>query len=220
MRGWLLQLSYRLSRHYVGSLSVGTWIFLIGLAIVAIGLLPRVAISPIVMIVAGVGGVLTLALLLWGKTASYSMFRRYPHMPEFPADVGPLQGLDKVDVRVTGSFSVEGKERFFANLEAIYHSFESREHAIMAHVPITRFALFAQSRKEYVGMWYRFFKPDVLVSLEAGELAHGARAKPALRITCRGEKRPEQIYLAFESEDDQIRVIADLAHDAAADIYG
>ena len=217
MRGWLLQFSYRLSRHYIGSLSAGMWIVLIGLAIVLVGLLPRVVISPAVMIVAGVCALLTLALLLWGKAVSYCHFRPRRDVVERPAEARPLRGVEKVDATVTGSFSVEGKERFFADLHAIYHSFESREHAIMAHVPLTRFVGLAQSRKEYVGMWYRFFTPAMLESIDAGELAHGARTKPALRITYRGEKRSEHLYLAFESVIDQERVIADLLHDATLD---
>jgi hypothetical protein len=216
MRGWLLSLSYRLSRHYIGSLSVGRWIVVIGLAIALIGLFPRVHISPIVMMAAGVCGLLTLALLVWGKLTAYSLFLPHDgHSLESPETAHPLQGLDKVDAIVIGTLSVEGKAHFFADLQAIYHTFETREHAIMAHVPITRFLLLAQSRKEHVGMWYRFFRPEHVESVVAGRLSHGARSKPAVRITCRGEKRSETLYLAFESEADRARVIADLQHDAA-----
>ena len=210
-----MQLSYRLSRHYIGSFSAGVWIVVIGFLIALLGLIPRIAISPVVMIFAGICGLLTLALLLWGKAASYCYFRPHERTPGLPSDGLPMSGLEKVDTRVTGRFSVEGKERFFADIHAIYHSFESREHAIMAHVPPTRFAWLAQSRKEDIGMWYRFIAPDSLEAVEAGELARGSQRMPALRITYRGEKRSEDIYLAFENEAEQARVMADLRYDSA-----
>jgi len=213
IRGWLLQLSYRLSRHYVGLLSIGVWIVALGLIVVLIGLLPKVWLSPAVMSSAGVIALLTLALLIWGRLSQYHHFRVQDEFLTPATESRPMRGLEQVCARATGKFSVEGKERFFVDLEAIYHSFDTREHVIMAHVPPSRFLLLAKSRKELLGMWYAFLRPEQIEIVEAGVLAFGRGRKPALRITYRGEKRSEKICLAFETDGDKNKVAADLRHD-------
>ena len=213
IRGWLLQLSYRLSRHYVGVLSMGSWIVALGLTVVLIGLLPKVWLSPAIMSSAGVIALLTLALLIWGRLSQYHHFRVQGELLTSGAESRPMRGLEQVSARATGKFSVEGKEQFFVGLEAIYHSFDTREHAIMAHVPPSRFLLFAGSRKELLGMWYVFLRPEQIGMVEVGVLVFGRGGKPALRITYRGEKRSEQVCLAFEADEDKDRVVSDLRHD-------
>ena len=212
IRGWLLQISYRLSRHYVGLPSIGVWIIVLGLIVVLFGLLPKVWISPAVMASAGVIALLTLALLIWGRLSHYHHFRTLDELLTLQDESRPMRGLEQVSARATGKFSVEGKERFFADLEAIYHSFDTREHAIMAHVPPSRFLLLAKSREELLGMWYAFLRPEQIEVVEAGVLAFGRGRKPALRIIYRGEKRPEEICLAFETDEDKNRVASDLRH--------
>lgn len=211
--GWLLQLSYRLSRHYIGALSIGVWLVVIGLGVVVVDVLPSVRILPPVKWAAGAIGVATLALLIWGKAIRYRLFCPARAASSLPPDVTPIRGLEHVKVRATGNFSVEGKERFYANLEAIYHTFETREHAVMAHVPWTRFLLFAQSHRVDAGMWYIFFKPHQIESIQLGTLKYGSRPKPALRVVYRGEKRSEEVCLAFENEADRAKAAVDLWHD-------
>ncbi|MGQ9668424.1 MAG: hypothetical protein ACUVWB_14050, partial [Anaerolineae bacterium] len=107
-----------------------------------------------------------------------------------------------------------GKEHFFVDLEAIYHTFETREHAIMAHVPWSRFLL-ARSRRQYVGMWYAFFKPEDIRRIEIGELEYGLQYRPALRLHYQGPKREETVLLAFSSEEERARALSDLYYDLA-----
>ena len=212
VRGWLLQLSYRLSHHYIGSLSVGLWIVIIALLTLLVDLLPRVSVSPTIMLIAGIGGLLLAGLLAWGKVSSYCYFRSANRTSSSQSDQ-PMRDRDQIRARATGTFAVEGSERFFANLEAVYHSFATREHAVMAHVPVSRFLLLAKSQIERAGMWYRFVKPEDLLSIEPGALLQDRHQKPAIRITYRGPKRSESMYLAFDTEADQRKVASDLLYD-------
>ena len=210
MTGYLLYLSYRLSRHYMGALSLGAWIVVVGFGLVLLNLLPRIAVSPALQIAGGILALLTLALLIWGRRRGYCAFTPSAGT-QSPGR--PLQGLEHVRVRVTGRFEVEGKTRFYAYLDTLYHTFETREHGLMAHVPITRFLLFGHSRKEDAGMWYIFFRPAQVERIEAGTAAFGRHTRPALRVTYQGPKRSEQVCLLFENEADQQRALYDLQYD-------
>jgi len=214
MRGQLLRLSYRLDHHYGGALSVGRWIVLIGAGTVLIGLLPRVRFGPALMVPAGVIALLTLALLIWGRASHYYHF--VPSGPASrPAEPTPLRGLDHIQVRATGKFAVEGREQFFADVQAIYHTFETREHAVMAFVPITRFLL-GGSRTEHKGMWHIFWKPTQILSIQTGVLEHGRQARPAACVVYRGEKKPETACLVFDTEQEMQKAAADLWYDMEA----
>lgn len=212
MRGRLFKLSHQLGRHCFGALPVGTWIILIGIALVLVDLLPRVYIPLPVVVIAGVIALLTLGLMLWGKSTGGPIFRAGALPLERRDAHTPLRGLDHLDVRATGRLSVEGKERFFADLEAIYHTFETREHVVMAYVPQTRFLL-AHSRREQVGMWYAFFKPEQIMDVECGRAEFGARVQPALRVSYQGERHVRQVILAFQDEGDLQRALDDLFFD-------
>jgi hypothetical protein len=213
MKGRLLWLSYQLDRHYQGPLTLGRWIVVIGALIVVIGFLPRVRLAPAIMIAAGVVVLLTLALLIWGRARRYHVFKADARCGP-PATARPFQGLEHVKVRATGRFSVEGQEQLFADLEAIYHTFQTREHAVMAFAPRSRF-LFSGSPGELKGMWYVFVTPAQILKIETGVLAFGRRLQPALRLVYRGFKkngkpRTDEICLAFENETDMNRVAQDL----------
>lgn len=212
MVGRLLKLSHQLSRHYYGALPVGVWVVVIGLLVAVIGLWQRWPL--IVPVLAGLIALAGLALLIWGRVQRYHRFvpARSAKAPEAPHT--PLRGLEHIKIRATGKLSVEGKEGFFVDLEAIYHTFETREHAVMAHVPWSRFLL-ARSRRQYVGMWYAFFKPEDIRDIEIGELEYGLRRRPALRLRYQGPKREEMVLLAFSNESDLARALSDLYYDLA-----
>ncbi len=210
MMGRLLKLSHQLSRHYYGALPVGTWIVIVGLLLAAIGLWRRW--HPAVPAAAGLIAMAGLALLIWGRALRYHRFQPDPNaqLPEAPHT--PLRGLEHLKVRATGRLSVEGKEHFFVNLEAIYHTFETREHAVMAHVPWTRFLL-ARSRRQHVGMWYAFFKPEDILRIEIGQMEYGLQRRPALRLRYRSQKGEEMVLLTFSSDRDLARALSDLCYD-------
>jgi hypothetical protein len=214
IRGQLLRVSYQLDHHYGGALSIGRWIVVIGAALALLGLLPRVRLAPALAVPAGVIALLTLALLIWGRALHYYHF--VPGGPATrPAEPAPLRGLDHIEIRASGKFSVEGREQFFADLQAIYHTFETREHAVMAFVPFSRFLL-GGSRTEHRGMWYIFWKPAQIISMQIGTLEHGRQARPAICVAYSGEKKPETACLAFDSEQEMQKAAADLWYDVEA----
>lgn len=155
----------------------------------------------------------------WAARRGYVLFR-----PE-PAPVAPaacaLAPEDKLLLRATGRFEVGGKARPFADLQAYWRTFGSREHAVMAFVQPSRFLLLGQLPEEYVGMWYIFFRPEDLLSIVPGRLAFGGAAGPGLRVDYRhtppaveGKRPPKPIeatlYLRFDDEAGREQVWADL----------
>jgi len=213
LSGRLLRLSYRLDHHYGGALSVGRWIAVVALGIALIGALPKVHWPLPLVLAAGVIGLLTLALLIWGKAMHYYHFRP-TRSSQAPAECAPIRGADHVKIRAAGHFSVEGRDNFFVDVEALYHSFETREHAVMAYVPFTRFLL-GGSRPEYKGMWYIFWQPAQIISMQVGVFEHG-ESRPALLVAYRGEKKPESVCLVFENEGALRKAEADLWYDREA----
>ena len=154
-----------------------------------------------------------LVLLTWGRLARYHVFKPSTTYALPPADPTPLERFRKIDVWVTGELSVEGRQRLFVDVQGIYHTFETREHAVMVFVPQSRLGLVARSRGEYKGMWYLFFRPRQIKTIQAGDLTVGGQDRPALRVVYQGERKPESFCLAFGSEDDRITVVRDLWHD-------
>ena len=131
---------------------------------------------------------------------------------------------DKVSVRATGRFQVEGKTQFHADLLAYWRTFASREHAMMAIAHQERFLLLGATPAENVGMWYIFVRAETVEEVTPGQLAFGSRHGPALRVAYRftppaGDRRRqprssrETVYLAFEDEPVRQRVWADLLAD-------
>ena len=93
-------------------------------------------------------------------------------------------------MRATGYFEVEGKVHFFAHILAYWRTFATREHAIMAIVPASNFLWFGSVPDTDVGMWYIFFRPEVIREVCGGELYFGDRSSPALCLTYH---RPETV---------------------------
>ncbi len=166
-------------------------------------------------------GVLGLVVLRnWAARAGYVRFTPQPALDApRPLRMAPD---DKEAAFVTGRFEVEAKEAHLANLTAYWRSFGSREHAIMAIQPVSRFLL-GSFPGERVGMWYIFFRPEEVEGALAGTVAFGAACQPGLRISYwrqppsdgKKAKRPvrEVVHLAFESEAGRERVWADLLAD-------
>jgi hypothetical protein len=131
---------------------------------------------------------------------------------------------DKVQVRATGRFTVNGQAHDFADLLAYWRTFASREHAVMAIQHDNRWLLLGAMPEELVGMWYIFFAPEAVRDLTPGRLAFASEAGPALRVRywrtepSADEKKPprlveETAYLRFEDDEARRSVWADLLAD-------
>ena len=125
---------------------------------------------------------------------------------------------DKVLLRASGVFAVEGDEKRFTDLIAYYRTFDTREHAIMARHTPSRFLGLGRSKSETLGMWYIFFMPENLNSVTPGRLYFGGTPNPALRldyvrINPKGKAKISVAYLSFETKRSMEQVMADLLLD-------
>lgn len=236
MLGYLLQVSHHLHKHEWSAAPLDRWI-----AVMLVILAGLMATRWLPGGVTGVAtcGVLLLALWLfqsWAGRRYYILFRQEPpparHTPGSPI----LDPMDKLLIRATGLFEVEGKEQTFSELQAYFRSFETREHAVMALAPPSSFLLLGGWPDHEIGMWYMFFKNQDLRRIDPGTLRFGARERPALRLQIeqeipqetspldvwggyrsgkpRRKLRRSTIYLSFDTPEDRQRVLANLTADA------
>lgn len=213
MGGLLCQWAYRLAQYRWGGAPLGRWLRLgllgvTGLA--ALGLLPG---RWLIAGAAFIAFALSLAGDWWAKRRQYVIFIRQQTEPPTPA---PLRPQDKVLLRATGFFEVQDKGRTFTELPAYFRTFATREHAVMAWLKPPRWLLVGSWPAEELGMWYIFFRPEAIQSVEAGLLRFGRHARPALRVTVQDEKRARAVYLSFDGEEERRLVWADLVHDDMA----
>ncbi len=234
MRAYLFKLSYVLRRYQVLGAPAQRWIvilLLLAALSMAIGLLPG---GP----AGGLASLLLAIALLAGQRLAES--RQYVHFRPEPAGqalpaAAPINSSEKLVVRATGLFEVEGKAQRFTELPAFYRSFSTREHALMAVVrPSRRLAGLARWPEHELGMWYIFVKHSELRAVQPGVLGFGRSRRPALRLLVEQalpEKnavldawglqwgkdksklatRQQTIYLSFDGEAERARVMGDLA---------
>jgi hypothetical protein len=232
----VLQALYVLRRYQVMGAPAQRWIVLLLLLaalLMAIGLLPG-------GLAGGLIGLLLLIALLAGqrlaKGRQYVDFQAEPAGQPAPAAT-PISPAEKLAVHATGLFEVEGKAQRFTELPAVYRSFSTREHALMAVVqPARRLAGLARWPEEELGMWYIFVKHGELHQVQPGVLGFGRARRPALRLLVEQAlpdknavldawglqwgkdksklaTRQQTIYLSFDGEAERARVMGDLVMD-------
>jgi len=225
----LLTLAYQLRQHRVGGWTLDRWAVtltwgagvLIGTQWVLRGRpnLPAWHWAVLALLLSAGAGMLVLRG--WAARRLYSAFSRQPGL-EAPASA-PMPPEDKIAVRATGTFEVQGRFGLFAGLEAYWRTYASREHTVLAIQHQTRFLL-GRSRAEDVGMWYMFIPAAAITEVAPGRLHSGSELAPALRVDYRrqppalGGKRPpresnETVYLAFTDDAAREQVWADLVAD-------
>ncbi len=215
-KGRLFRWVYQLHRHQWNGWPLDRWLRAIWIAMGGLGLLMRGPGGWLITLAAGILLIGHLAVGVWAGRNAYVEFvaDSSPASP-FPREQTRLHPQDKVEVRATGRFEVEGRSQFFAELQAYFRTFATREHAVMAWVPRSRFLWVGQWPEHELGMWYIFFLPQQVVSLEPGSLAFHGAPRPALRVTYQAPKGLERVYLSFAGEEDRQRVWVDIAQDAA-----
>jgi len=163
-------------------------------------------------------GAVVVVLRGWAAHRSYVVFLPESGLVSPPPT--PLLPEDKIPLRATGRFDVQGRERLFADLPAYWRTYASREHAVLAIQHPTRFLL-GQSRAEDDGMWYAFIPPAAITEAMPGALRYGRQVSPGLRVVYRrqppamdGKRSPRAVvatvYVAFEDDAVRVRVWADL----------
>jgi hypothetical protein len=172
-----------------------------------------------------IGALVLWALGRWAAAHSFVKFAADTDLP--PPAPATLSPSDKVQVRATGCFGVDGRSHDFADLLAYWRTFASREHAVMAIQHHSHWLVLGNLPEELVGMWYIFFSPEAVRDLIPGRLTFGADTGPALRVRYTraepspDEKKPPRVtdktaYLRFEDDATRRLVWADLLADDKA----
>jgi hypothetical protein len=234
----VLQTLYVLRHQQVMGAPAQRWVvvvLLLAALLMASGLLPG---GPM----GGLVGLLLIVALLAGQRLAggrqYVYFQADSSLVQPPADATPLNPTDKLALRATGLFEVEGKAQRFSELPAWYRSFSTREHAIMAVVqPGRRLAGLVRWPEDEVGMWYIFIKHHELHAVQPGVLRFGRSCRPALRLHIQQTQpdkgavmdawglqwgkdksqlatRQQTIYLSFDGEAERARVMGDVLLDS------
>jgi len=180
----------------------------------------------LILVLLVLSGAVVVVLRGWAARRAYVIFLPEPGLaPPAPA---PLVQEDKIPLRATGRFDVQGRECLFTDLTAYWRTYASREHAVLAIQHPTRFLL-AHSRAEDAGMWYAFIPPAAIAEVTLGALRYGRRISPGLRLVYRrqppamdGNRPPKAvvatIYLAFEDDATRATVWADLVADVGVGV--
>ncbi|MGD1994813.1 MAG: hypothetical protein PVI59_16590 [Anaerolineae bacterium] len=214
--GVVLKLAYQLHRHFWLGWSLARWLGFL-LAVAALIVLVRwwSYTWPGVL----VAGVLLVYLLYltWARRLGYVRFEASRNRALLgDASPGPpLEKEERVPLRASGWFVVEGKTQYYVDLAADFETVGTREHIVLARVRPSRFLLLGKWPVNELGWWYIFFQPAMIQKLGVGRLHFGPRPVLALEVTyVEDEEKPQTIYLAFTRATDLKRVRDDLLRDA------
>ena len=214
--GFILKVSYRLSRLRLWGQPLNRWLFflsLLGIPSVAVDLVESGPVADAVVILASLG--LMLALL-WAGRRRYLIFQSAEHLSSttLTTDGPQLAPEEKVPVRASGHFEVSGMRRYFVEAQAYFETVETREHIIIAWIPRWSLLGLVASPRGEVGLWYVFFMPATVKEIEVGTVHFGLRPRPALKVIYQSESgSQETVYLSFDHPEQREVVMADLRRD-------
>ena len=220
LTGAVLQLVYRLRRHWWLGWPLSRWLGLSLIVATGVGLIlawPR----PWAAAATGGGYLAYLAVLTWARRQKFLHFEPHPDAETLigrEATAAPLRSGEMVPIRASGWFTVEGKDQYYVDLDADYETVATREHIVLARVHPSRFLLLGRWPGFELGWWYVFFQPAMIREVTVGHLYFGTSPRLALRIVYQADERTQQrIYLAFDDMSALCRVWDDLQIDAPAD---
>jgi hypothetical protein len=231
LRGILFRFAYQLQSHRWNGWRLTYWLTFALVLVAGLASLDVVRGGNGVVIGAAVALMLLWGLVLWASRSRYVSFSSYrlssssrssgsirgsaDEVRANPGLAAPLHPSDRIEVRATGSFEVEGKKNHFSDLQAYFRTFATREHAVMAIVPPSRFLLLGTRPRKEVGMWYIFIRPQQILEMEPGKLRFGLRERAALSVVYQEEGDRKTVYLSFDDHSQRQRVWANLESDAA-----
>lgn len=210
------QTLYRFSRHFFLGWTLNRWLILGLLVCPALGILVTMRGEILWLSV-----VIILALIAWAiiylvwRVRQAGFVRFEPESMPNAILPTPLSFPEKIPVQVSGNFTVSGRIRYFVEEAAHYQTFKTRERVLMLEMGQTRYFLLSISDEKDAGWWYIFFMPDMVQTLELGQLFYGRSTRSAIRLTYLPEdsETPSTVFLTFDSDDARTAVLADLAAD-------
>ncbi len=218
-------LLYLLGRGQLGGLTLLRWLWTVGLLLALVwltGLLPG-----------GLWVSAALLLALLAVTAARILlarrhFVRFVPLPAPAVEPIVLPPPEKLPIHVTGPLEVNGRVRPFTWLPGFYRTFATREHALLCQCRERRVLALGAWPEAETGLWYGFFRPERIRSLQWGQVTIGAIKRPGLAVEHLPETSPnpapglrkrrtvETLYIACADEATARRILADLSVEAAA----
>lgn len=217
MLGVVLQLAYRLRRHFWLGWSLARWL---GLFLVIAVLVMLIRWWPYLWLAVLLAGLFVLyaVLLIWASRRGYVRFVAMPEARILLHDVlpgPPLRAEELVPLRASGWFTVEGKDQYYVDLEADFETVGTREHIVLARVYPSRFLLLGSWPEYELGWWYIFFQPAMIRKVAVGHLHFGPRSRLALQVVYTPDEQTQQtIYFTFDGAAALRRVWDDIQRDA------
>jgi hypothetical protein len=211
LTGVLLKLAYQLRRHQWLAGPLALWLGL-GLASGAIGTLLRT--WPLLWPMAPWAVLLGayVFFLAWAARQQYVCFVACPSAEARLQNAAPTPSLrinEKVPIRASGWFHVEGQDRYFLDVEADFTTSGSGEYIVMARVPPSRFLLLGRWPKGELGWWYVFCQPSAVREVGVGHLHFGARPHLALRLAYAPTEGAMQTIFFASEEAATLRQLQD-----------
>ncbi len=215
--GLILQLAYRLRRHFWGGWPLSRWLGLLLVAIIIWALI-RWRVYPWPTAIPAALYLAYLLVLAWAGRRRYVRFQPLAGAEnplDGPGALAPLGVQEMVPVRASGWFTVEGQTQYFVDVEADFETVGTREHIVLGRIHPSRFLLLGRWPSYECGWWYIFFQPSMIQNLRRGHLHFGTRPVLALRVTYAPDAETRQeVYLTFNDDQALRRVWDDLALDA------
>lgn len=222
--GSLRTFLHNASNHYIGGTTLFRYLLWIPVLLAIVwfsGLLPLRWVGGTVFIL------LALALVIVLRRSRSRDFVHFHELPRPDVTPQPMDAQDKVPVHATGFFEVEGKQQRHTWLPGYYRTFATREHALLCLVQERQFMRISRRLADETGMWYVFFRGNVIQSVRWGELHFGNQPRQAIAVDYQVTVPPknrfqrertitETIYMAVQDQEHGLRILADLLHDAAA----
>jgi hypothetical protein len=214
----ILRFTYQLRRHLWAEWPLSRWVGALLLA-ATLGSLFVHWLRPWAAVLIGLLYLGYVLVLAWASRRAYIHYELRPQVDALrhnPLNESPLRSEELVPVRASGWFSVEGKDRYYVDLEADFETVATREHIILGRVRPSQFLYLGTWATEELGWWYIFFQPAMIREMEMGRLYFGAEPQLVLRLVYAPDAETEQtIYLNFDDEPALRRVWADLLLDSA-----
>lgn len=207
--GAFFKFAYSLYRHRWLGWPLSHWL---GLALLVGGTIASIRAwpSPWGAVVFGILFLAYGAALAWAARLGYVVFEAQQRSDDTGKSCAvevTLRPEEMVPVRVSGLFTVQGKTRYFVDVDADFQTTALDEHIIMGRVRPSRYLLLGQWPEGELGWWYMFFRPEMIRQLAVGQLRFGLRSRNALRLILAASADGEQVvFLALPDRAQLARV--------------